>query len=175
MASIILLLGLEGCFLFPDEKKPAALPVATQVGANTFGFLLNGQVWLPAGVIGGQSPNFTKSYDPNFNGKPEFGIICYRVNSSTDIQNFGLYVYGINKVGAYDISVDSISSISFSNTFNNSCNFMYHDPTVFRKGQITITKLSLPIVSGRFNAKLYRKGCDTLEIANGRFDIDLSK
>ncbi len=29
------------------------LPPATQIGANTFGFLLNGQPWVPKGNNGG--------------------------------------------------------------------------------------------------------------------------
>ena len=171
LALIGSLLSLGGCFLFPDDKKES-LPPATQTGANTLGFLLNGQVWLPRGIIGGPSPNFTKTYDPNFNGKPELVIVCYRVNSGSDVQYFGLYVYGISQTGIYDASIDSVSSVSFT---NNSCNYFYHDTTVFRKGSITITKLSLPIISGTFNAKLYKKGCDTVKITAGRFDIDLTK
>jgi|GEM_PF-4482748 len=64
LALVSLLFSLNGCFLFPEPKEE--LPPITQTGANTFGFLLNGQVWLPKGSDG--TPNLTSSYDPTFMG-----------------------------------------------------------------------------------------------------------
>src|SRR5579863_10477228 len=55
--AIVVLFSLEGCFLFPIS--PEVLPPATQTGANTFGFLLNGKVWLPQG---GSYPSLNVQY-----------------------------------------------------------------------------------------------------------------
>ena len=40
------LLGLSQC---TKDDPEAGLPSATQTGANTFGCLVNGQVWTPKG------------------------------------------------------------------------------------------------------------------------------
>ena len=41
----------------PKQNPPDVLPPATQTGANTMGFLLNGKVWLPFGKPGKPSLN----------------------------------------------------------------------------------------------------------------------
>ncbi|MGC4023079.1 MAG: hypothetical protein QM734_14610 [Cyclobacteriaceae bacterium] len=164
LSSIALLFLLNSCFLFPEQKE--TLPPATQTGANTFGFLLNGKVWLPKGSNG--FPNLSPSYDPNFHGKPTFGISSYRVVSSSVFQNFGFYVNGIDKEGEFYFSSDSVASASFD---NSSCEYFYHDSTVYREGSIRITKLALPIISGTFDFILCKPGCDTIKITQGRFDF----
>jgi len=162
----LFLLSLEGCFLFPDPKE--TLPPATQTGANTFGFLLNGQVWLPSGNDG--YPNLSPTYEPNFNGKPIFNISCYRYASNNERQDFGLGINGIYREGIYDVSVDSIASALFT---SKNCEYLYYDSLVYRRGTITITKLALPIISGTFNFVMYKPGCDSVKITDGRFDFKL--
>lgn len=41
----------------PTPPLTEELPVATQEGKNTCGFLVNGKVWLPKGRRGDGSPN----------------------------------------------------------------------------------------------------------------------
>jgi hypothetical protein len=43
--SLTLLFG--ACELFPEAEPENTLPPITQVGANTFGCKVNGEVWLP--------------------------------------------------------------------------------------------------------------------------------
>jgi len=164
LALISSLFCLDGCFLFPNDHKQT-LPPATQTGANTLGFLLNGQIWLPNGAC--RNP-ISPVYDPSFQGKPEFDMTCFQCSSSGSAV-FGFYLRGITKVGVYPIS-DSLGSCSYG---SNICNYYYHDPSVFRKGSITITKFSLPIISGTFDMVLYKTGCDSIKITQGRFDIKL--
>lgn len=163
---ILSILGLEGCFLVHDSKSPT-LPPATQTGANTLGFLLNGQLWLPDGACGysNQSP----VYDPDFNGKPEFDMTCFKCTTSQRM-TFAFYLRGINHTGVYPVSPDSLGSCGFA---SDNCQYLYHDTTVYRKGNITITNFSLPIISGTFEMVMYKKGCDSLKITQGRFDIKL--
>ncbi len=65
------------------------LPPATQTGANTLGFLLNGEAWIPAGNNG--SPRITYNYDP-FYKNGVIGISAYRILSDTDEEYFGMGV-----------------------------------------------------------------------------------
>jgi len=162
----LFLLSLEGCFLFPDPKE--TLPPATQTGANTFGCLVNGTVWLPKGFNG--TTNLSPSYDPNFNGKPILNITSYRIVSDTETQEIALGINGIYKIGTYTVMKDTLAFVSFN---IKKCNYFYFDSLVYRKGSIVITKLDLPIISGTFDFILYKPGCDTLKITNGRFDIKL--
>ncbi|MGC4023080.1 MAG: DUF6252 family protein [Cyclobacteriaceae bacterium] len=163
LALLAFLLSLESCFLFPEQKE--TLPPATQTGANTLGFLLNGKVWLPKGNDG--FPNLSPMYDPNFHGKPIFNIASYRY-SSDGLETFGLGMTDIYKEGAYNLSTDSVASATFA---SNKCDYLYHDTLVFRSGSIVITKLALPIISGTFDFILCKPGCDTIKITQGRFDF----
>lgn len=53
----------------PGPTKPEdQLPPATQTGAGTFGCLINGQPWTPAGYDG--HPNFITTYDAGYAGGP---------------------------------------------------------------------------------------------------------
>ena len=164
LAFLFMLLSLDGCLLFPDPKE--TLPPATQTGANTFGFLLNGQVWVPKGNDG--YPNLSPYYDPNFNGQPEFDISCYRYVSTSERQAVGFFLRGISKVGIYHVMKgDSVSTAFFS----AKCNYIYFDTTVYRRGSIQITKFNLPVISGTFDFVMCKTGCDTIKITQGRFDI----
>ena len=76
------LLGLSQC----KKKEPgpaptpeSLLPPATQTGANTFGCLLNGQLWTPAGADG--TSNYSVYYDPSFGGG-SFNITTYRYSNN---------------------------------------------------------------------------------------------
>lgn len=59
---MVLLLSCSGCkegILSPKEE----LPPATQEGLNTFGCLVNGEVWVPKGSINPTINKFTFYYD----------------------------------------------------------------------------------------------------------------
>lgn len=68
---LALLLGCKKTSPAPADQ----LPPATQTGANTFGCLLNGQVWTPQGYNG--TSNYSVSYDPNYR-KGTLSISTYR-------------------------------------------------------------------------------------------------
>lgn len=162
---IFILLGCSG-----DLTPSETLPPATQTGANTFGCLKDSKLWLPKGNVG--TSNMSPSYDPNFNGQAIFDIAAYRILSDNDQQYLGIAVEGINNTGIHPVDGTS-GNVYFS--IKNGCDYLYsHDTTVHKKGTITITKLSLPIISGTFEFKIYKKGCgDTIKFTQGRFDIKL--
>jgi hypothetical protein len=47
--------------------------------------------------------------------------------------------------------------------------------TIYRRGVLTITRLDLTagIVAGTFAFTLYKPGCDSVRVTNGRFDYRL--
>ena len=67
---LTLFTGCSKCNKVIEPDSPTAgLPPATQVGAYTFGCMLNGQPWLPVGqqlFIYPRNP--TIIYDPTYNG-----------------------------------------------------------------------------------------------------------
>ncbi|MGC4023081.1 MAG: hypothetical protein QM734_14620 [Cyclobacteriaceae bacterium] len=165
LALLAFLLSLESCFLFPEQKE--TLPPATQTGANTFGFLLNGKVWLPKGNDG--FPNLRPTYDPNFHGRPILNIYSYRIESDADLQYMGLGISGLYSPGIYTIAKEGDAKGWLATTLG--CNYKIGDSTVFQNGTIMITKLALPIISGTFDFILCKPGCDTIKITQGRFDF----
>ena len=170
---LILLCNIISC---SSCKKNAldsnGLPAATQTGANTFGFLLNGKPWTPQGFNG--TANLEINVDLGYNNGI-FGISGYRTITNNFTQYVGL---GIS---------DSLNFISFPATLllskrslyqigvsrNDSCSIDYYDSSVYRAGKLVINKFDTinGIISGTFNATLYKKGCDTVKITEGRFDM----
>ena len=169
--SIILL--NPGCHCKKESDAPG-LPPATQTGANTLGFYLNGEAWVPKGFNG--RPNLTWYYDPGY-ADGNLNISAYRFLSEANRQYFGLGGGGVTGTGTYKIvtlkSGDSKVGISFVRLID-SCEIDAYDTTIYRIGEMTITKFdtSNGIISGTFWATIYSPSCkDTLKITNGRFDL----
>jgi hypothetical protein len=166
--ALIILCAYSGCSVLSPTPKET-LPPATQTGANTFGFLLNGQVWLPKGYNG--TSNLDLSYDPAFMGGT-FNLSAYRYygNSSKDEQYVTIYLDSLSKEGTYNLYESPNKGTYFSD--HNKCTY-FSDTTVnYKKGNIIITKLDLQkgIVSGTFQFTLFKSGCDSIKITQGRFD-----
>jgi hypothetical protein len=65
------------------------LPPATQTGANTLGFLLNGQPWTPKGLVG-QSANLRVAYDHAWGGLLVLPLIEQRFHKGMEPYNIFL-------------------------------------------------------------------------------------
>ena len=106
-----LILFILGCTLLTGMKckkdnqqlNNDQLPAVTQNGANTFGFLLNGEVWLPKAPILKQKLDL--SYDPNYNGGT-FNIIAKKYFDNDDYQSISISSSNMNSIGTYPISID---------------------------------------------------------------------
>ena len=78
-----------------------------------------------------------------------------------------------------NLGVESLYKIAYQDTVLNSCRNNSNDTLIANSdqlrcsGQLTVAKLdtSAGIVSGTFNATLFKPGCDTLKITEGRFDM----
>ena len=176
MKSIILSLFIVTLFTFSKCKKDVVttddngLPAATQEGKNTLGFLINGQAWKPQGFDG--SANLSVDVDFGINNGV-FNIAAYKITSTIN-QNFGIGIGEslnlITPIQTLSIGNGRIAGARFS---SKPCSIDFYDSIVYRKGSLTIIKLDKinRIIAGTFNAILYKLGCDTFKITDGRFDM----
>ncbi len=181
---LFLLLLLTQCeWLKPKEFVPK-LPEATQIGANTFGCLVNGQLWLPEGapMFGGTSVN--TDYDPSLS-KGFLTITARRFRSPTDRETIGVTIDSARSGIEYTyLPWDGKRLLLLRFSYENlktKCGIASvdkdtgYDSTLFCSGRVKLTRVDpeVRIVSGIFEYTLYKPGCDTIKVTNGRFDIKL--
>ena len=164
------LLGLSQCKK-ADPDPASQLPPATQTGAGTFGCLVNGQAWTPQGNDG--TSNYNVYYDHTYRGG-NFGVNTYRINGG-----FAQYIIfggdSINHTGIYSLS-RSLRTVFFSDSQKPiACQDYSGQAGQYRRGTLTITRLDRQagIISGTFAFTLYKPGCDSVRVTQGRFDRKL--
>ncbi|MGD9977859.1 MAG: hypothetical protein AB7S54_07985 [Bacteroidales bacterium] len=150
-----------------DETNEPQLPPETITGANTFGCLVNGEVWRNGGI-----PFPYSSID--FNELNDSIVSIGAIRGTTDATSY-IHIYIRKKglsIGKYQCD-SSLIFIRFSRSFSKSVNPTACDYPISRKGFIEFTRFDLQnrIVSGRFEAHLYSSECDSLIITKGRFDL----
>lgn len=179
MKSLLLFLifttSIAGCKKASTVKDELAkLPPATQVGLNTFGCLVNGKAWVAqrddcAPFI--CDPAFKMLYNGDNGGslsvfaKKIINNSSYAITIGTDSLNFkNIFLYFPNN------GVDFIYNNQLG---NNECSLLRSDMNnVFTSGKVVISRFDLSnrIISGTFEFTLYKSGCDTIKVTNGRFD-----
>ena len=173
----LLLLAL--CSIFASCKKDKTetnsvdqLPPATQTGANTFGCLVNGNVYVPTGYNGTGRPNPHIQYDLNLNGRPTQGITADRIVNSMYAGSILVAFRNLDHLGTYLTPDDFNFSSDWTKVIGN-CSTIAFDSTIQKWGKGIITKLDIPnrIISGTFDFKFKTLQCDTVFITDGRFDI----
>ena len=150
----------------PPSSKPI-LPAETQVGKNTLGCLLNGEVWLPY-----VPPNFSGVYAISVDyDNGYFYIKGTRSNnnfsdailiSKNKIYSTGNFVLSEPEKGNYARYLNLSKNCDESTDSNNL-------------GQLTISRFDTinGIFSGKFNFTVQSKECGILKITEGRFDLKL--
>jgi len=164
----VLLLALVGCSLFSKSSDPVEqLPPVTQEGRNTFGFKLNGAIWLPGG---GQGP-LSANYDATYRGG-SLGIGANLINNTTNqFISFG----GNNIRSTGDYILASGPDLPGAVFIDHKLGCEYHQDTDSVTGHFVLHKLDLVngIIAGTFEFTFYTPGCSTISITEGRFDIKL--
>jgi len=170
-ALLAALLTLSQCK--KDNADPLdKLPPATQTGANTFGCLINGQAWTPKGYNG--APNYSVSYDPSYrNGTLNVSAYRYTGTGANDFQTVGFFSDSLRSIGSYPLTIVGHQEAVFIDLVTG-CRFQSRD-NHYRRGTLTITRLDLQagVISGTFAFTLYKPGCDSIRVTNGRFDKKL--
>ena len=161
------LLGLSQCKK-KDPDPVSQLPPATQTGANTFGCLVNGQPWTPQGYNG--TSNYSITVDPTYHG----GNVDIRAYRYTDnlIQSIILGGDSIKSMGSYSLAATTKSVFFTDLHLLPACQNFDGKAGQYRQGNLTITRLDLQagIISGTFAFTLYKPGCDSVRVTQGRFD-----
>ncbi|MCU0446978.1 MAG: hypothetical protein MUE85_18935 [Microscillaceae bacterium] len=166
---ILWLIGLSCLLLTCKGNKNVPpleqLPPETQIGANTFGCLVNGVAWTPKGNAG-FTPNFSPVLEANNQGGWSFSIYTYRKGNGID-QAINMGINNISSIGVYSFFEDDIGLIFYDSS--NCKDFRLDNSKSI--GTIEITKYDMEnfIISGKFNAKLFKNSCDTLRITQWAF------
>jgi hypothetical protein len=184
------ILSLVGCS--KDDPTPedplAKLPPETQTGANTFGCIINNQVFYPRD---GTSTLFNSGGrglkiwgDPS--GYQEFNELEIRnLQDAKPANSMIIHLQGLHQkgVGEYDWkesnfynSIDGLmQNYVYAKIYDASVNGWRYYGSYENSGKVTITKYANnnTIISGNFSGKLrLYNGTEEIEILNGRFDIN---
>ena len=164
-----LFLNLTACKKDKDNygnPLPQQLPPITTQGKNTFGCLVNGEVWLPE-VKPSQMFQYplTSSYQNLL-----FDVTAKRYLSNENIlEVMTLYLNNVNGEGMYLLNTNQIPSGAYGD-YINYCIYVTDSTKV---GNVEIIKFDITnkIIAGTFEMKLWKDGCDTIHITDGRFDV----
>ena len=162
----IALFGLLYITACDDDLNPD-LPAATQKGANTLGFKVDGKNWVPyyVGVSLQGDTEIEVGYNEITHG---FGIIALRQLKSID-QSLYLNLDVLLDTGEY-FDADHASNIYFSDDKKES--FLFR-PDLNSSGSVKIDRLDTinQIISGTFFFTVENAVGERLQITDGRFDF----
>ncbi len=155
-----------------QEPKPDELPPITMTGENTFGFLLDGEVWIPKDDLS-TNPNknifHTISYDA-----PSGGLLLLVENiDTTNLWEHKMYIIAqFFEVGDYTIPPPPHSGRVFIDNDLGTCREYLSNWD--SETAITILKLDKTerIISGTFDYTAHNDCGDTIRITEGRFDYE---
>lgn len=189
---LLLFLALASCSKDSTSSFTAQLPPETQTGANTFGAIINGQVFYPRdgnGNFGGGTADrailFWGSGDgPNYAWNE---IDCSNFKTGKPVSRIIIHLQGLaqNGVGDYIWHLTNFQKSTqglmqnnvYANIFDANSNSWKYYGSYENSGKVTITKYDFvnKIISGNFNGKLRLKdGTEEIEILQGRFDFNLN-
>lgn len=172
LSSIIffMIFVISSCNKDPYQDGTPELPPITMEGKNTFGFLLDGKVWVPYQDHIGIYSDPTKEIRLNVNS---FNLNARLKREKNKVSQWIHFDFFAEDVGIYQIGKDSFDRWIFNdfeiNTFN--CDRFNCKP---ENSEIHVLFLdrSKRIISGTFYFKDITNDCgDTIQITGGRFDL----
>ena len=176
---LIILFSVTGC----KKNNPVdQLPPATQTGANTFGCLINGEIFLPKGPS--LSPilqcayqylntSYSKGYFFQLSAKEKGSKECelYSISLGTDsLQIFQSNTYPL-------VNYETGKTSAQYSYFYNCGQFINYNTSNNVVGLLTIKRLDEinQIVSGTFWFNAVSTNGDTTKVTDGRFDMQFTK
>lgn len=153
-----------------NDFQKEELPAETHIGANTFGCLVNGQLWIV------KSSNGSPAMNVDYFSATELNIFASRRNTA-DVQ-LNSTIESIT----FSIKNDSVKTKSFvlddvlkrQGSYSSDRYNCYYQTgyTTTSKLEITFHNVRERIISGRFELYFPAQGnCAAIAITNGRFDI----
>ena len=155
-----------------EPSELSKLPPATQIGANTFGCLVNGKAYIPKGYDGTGRSNPKILLDMGFSGLPYLQIEANQFDKYNEGEgSIIINIAEIKGAGSYTglnfdffANCPKIIENCYTEPFNNR---------IIKFGEAFITGFSNNLISGTFKAKFKAPNCDTVYITEGRFDFKL--
>lgn len=180
---ILIAFLIVGCRDSSDDNSPK-LPPETQTGANTFGCLVNGRLFYPRdGTFDIMGANKAVVYSGN-NKFDEILVANFKDGKPLNYMYFHIHDLPTKGVGEYvwkesnfNKGIDGLmQNYLYVRAFDYTTNTWKWYTSYENSGKTVITKYGgQPIVSGTFSGKLRTAdGKETIEITNGRFDINTS-
>ena len=164
-----------------DAIPNLTVPVATQTGQNTLGFLLGSNVWANYGrrctTLGGCKDNKVTALLYKQNNGNFFFEINAGFTADTIDQLFSIAATNITNAGTIALDSNLNHTVTFYANRNTGSIRIYQN-RLAGKCAVTFTKFDTVarIVSGFFYATLYNTTSlnDSIKIESGRFDAQLS-
>ncbi len=150
--------------------KPQQLPPITTEGKNTFGCLVNGEVWLPE-VTPFQMLQYPLVSSYQFGN---FMVLAKKnITNKEILEVIELYIKDLYIEDVYILD----SPIVPVGSYGNYINFCFYVTDTTQIGELEIIKLDTinKIIAGTFEMKLWKDGCDTINITEGRFDVKFAQ
>jgi hypothetical protein len=166
----LLLLGFTACNKDVDE-----LPALTETGANTFGAMVDGKIWVPQGFAGIPASNILNA---RYLGTTLF-LKAQNFSSSPNETEFDITVVNLTATGTYLLNV-STAHPNYNNSYGyyvkrNLSPINEWITSVNHTGSVTITKFDTTnhIISGnfQFSAEEILNPASVITVSDGRFDV----
>ena len=187
----LLIVFFAGCSTEDSNVTPLSLlPAETTTGANTFGCLIDGKLFLPrdgTGTFGGSDNAVSIYADPTDND--QYSEIVVRDFKSEKTGKVFIHIQNLAQTGSGNYIVNESNGLGnidgFNHTyihckvFNDATNSYQYYNSFSNSGLLKITYYEfIPylklIISGTFNGKVANSNnpLDIIDISNGRFDIN---
>jgi len=162
ITSFILFAGCQ-CGKSIVADNPYGLPNATQIGANTFACLINGQKYIAKYNPSNGTGAFVRQDTLSVSGEP---------NYNDYLEHIGIVIKGYLKQDT-SYNIDSLHNYAVLGTDSTCLGISFNITVSYAvNGLIQLTKFDTTkkIVSGTFILNFPMPNCDTLHVTEGRFD-----
>lgn len=158
------------------------LPAETQIGANTFGCLVNGKVFLPYDI--GLNPRLTCYYQYIYNPSTTGYVFQVKANNKSDpsfFQSINILCDSIKIIegNKYNLggSGKGYSRGNYIKAKNDNTSYQNYFTYSPYSGELLIKKFdeTNQIASGTFWFNAINTNGDTVKVTEGRFDMQFTK
>lgn len=162
-----------------SEIEQEQLPAATQEGKNTFGCMLNDEVWLPKNYNPyGAIPSSFYPTDISYDRKSKvLFIFTNQRTKENNSRNINLYSKNISTVGQYKLYLENLNKSTTSYYYRSA---QQQQTSIYPisdtiNSNLTITKLDTvnKIISGTFSFDFILNS-NIIKVRNGVFDLKLN-
>jgi len=171
---VIILCALLLSLSCKKDEDNETLPPLTTIGAGSFGFLLNNEVWLPKQM---RFPIFPSPSEFDCNYFPESGRLWISArreyNDSIKYEDIYLEVYSIFHTGQYSFDNVEYGNTSFERVYTDQSTVRYSVKEFLTNNcEIMFLDTTQKIISGTFNISLFSPTTNKrIDITNGIFDL----